>query len=172
MLSRHRIMSGTVEQQRPDRNLQPRIRQCELAVVIEIPKGSFIKRGVYGKIDFISPFPCPFNYGSIHEYIGGEGDLLDAVVLGQRLARGQRVVARAYGAVGLTDHGLYDDKLICSQRPLTAWQRRWVLIFFKFYALCKRILNAYRGCSGPTYCQGWGDADSALERAHPIVKRI
>jgi hypothetical protein len=37
----------------------------ELDVVIEIPKGSFLKRGSAGQIDFVSPLPCPFNYGSV-----------------------------------------------------------------------------------------------------------
>ncbi len=60
-------------------------------VVIEIPRGSFLKRGSFGHIDFVSPFPCPYNYGSIYQYIGGEGDFLDAVVLGPRIAAGTRV---------------------------------------------------------------------------------
>jgi inorganic pyrophosphatase len=58
----------------------------QVEVVIEIPRGSFLKRGWDGSVDFISPFPCPFNYGAIQDYIGGDGDLLDAVVLGPRLS--------------------------------------------------------------------------------------
>jgi len=61
-----------------------------LDVVIEIPRGSFLKRGSFGTIDFVSPLPCPFNYGAVPLYIGLEGDLLDAVVLGARLPRGTR----------------------------------------------------------------------------------
>ena len=53
----------------------------ELEVVIEIPFGNFLKRGSTGQIDFVSPFPCPFNYGSVEKFVGMEGDLLDAVVL-------------------------------------------------------------------------------------------
>jgi hypothetical protein len=30
-------------------------------VVIEVPRGSFLKRGWSGKVDFVSPCPCPFN---------------------------------------------------------------------------------------------------------------
>jgi inorganic pyrophosphatase len=33
----------------------------ELEVVIEIPRGSFLKRGSSGQIDFVSPLPCPYN---------------------------------------------------------------------------------------------------------------
>ena len=101
------------------------------------------------------------------DYIGCEGDLLDAVVLGPRLPRGETVNVIAHGAVGLIDRGMYDDKLICSNRALTDWQRRLVLIFFHVYGLSKRLLNLYRGRSGPTYCNGWGSAADAIARAHP-----
>ena len=56
----------------------------EVEVVIEVPRGSFLKRGSTGQVDFISPLPCPFNYGAVPNYLGLEGDLLDAVVLGPR----------------------------------------------------------------------------------------
>ena len=139
-------------------------------VVVEIPKGSFVKRGWEGKVDFISPFPCPFNYGSIPEYIGCEGDLLDAVVLGPRLPRGKTVSVIAHGAVGLTDRGLYDDKLICSQQPLKIGQRNFVVNFFHIYAFCKGLLNFGRGRSGRNYCNGWGSATLAIARAQPRIE--
>ena len=60
-------------------------------VIIEIPRGSFLKRGSTGELDFISPLPCPFNYGSIPAFIGQDADLLDAVVLGPRLPLGARL---------------------------------------------------------------------------------
>lgn len=139
----------------------------QLEVIIEIPRGSFLKRGSTGQLDFISPFPCPFNYGSVEEYIGLEGDLLDAVVLGRRLRRGTRVSVKAYGAIGLTDRDMYDDKLICSQRPIGPWQRFLILLFFRFYARCKGFLNFSRGRAGRNACEGWCDARAAIARAHP-----
>lgn len=139
----------------------------QVEVVIEIPRGSFIKRRRNESVDFISPFPCPFNYGSIDDYIGGDGDPLDAVVLGPRLSRGKTVSVFAYGAIGLTDRGRYDDKLICSTRPIGIWQRHSVLIFFHIYAMSKRMLNFYRGRSGNTSCSGWRSAANAIARAHP-----
>ncbi|MBW2369936.1 MAG: inorganic diphosphatase [Deltaproteobacteria bacterium] len=137
-------------------------------VFIEVPRGSFLKRGWSGKVDFVSPFPCPFNYGSIPEYIGGEGDFLDAVVLGSRLPRGKIVSVAARGAIGLTDRGMYDDKLICYDRPIHNWQKFLIVFFFHFYGLCKRLLNLYRGQSGPTYCNGWGNVTDAINRAQPL----
>ena len=139
----------------------------ELTVVIEIPRGSFVKRGLTETPDFVSPVPCPFNYGAVHELVGGDDDLLDAVVLGARLARGERVRVRAYGAVGLSDRGMYDDKLICATRPPTGLVRRAVLGFFHFYAFAKRGLNLWRGRPGRTACEGWGDARAAIGRARP-----
>jgi inorganic pyrophosphatase len=139
----------------------------ELNVVIEIPRGSFLKRGSTGHVDFISPLPCPFNYGSIPDYLGLEGDLLDAVVLGARLPLGSRVRVRAWGAVVLTDRGMSDDKLICSDRPLSEAQRRSVLRFFHFYAKCKGLLNWWRRRPGRNACEGWCEAGHALARARP-----
>lgn len=136
-------------------------------VVIEIPRGSFLKRGSSGRIDFISPLPCPYNYGSVPKYIGGEGDYLDAVVLGPRLAAGSRVRVNAYGAIGLSERFMYDDKLICATTAVSARQCRQVLRFFRVYALCKGVLNLMRGKRGRTRCEGWGEAEEAIARAQP-----
>lgn len=139
----------------------------QVDVCIEIPRGSFMKRGSGGELDFVSPFPCPFNYGSIPTLVGGDGDLLDAVVLGPRLPRGARVTVAVRGAIGFTDRDIYDDKLICSHRPLRPLENNLVLLFFRFYACCKRLLNLYRYRPGRTVCEGWGDAGDAIARARP-----
>jgi len=142
-------------------------RLPEVDIVIEVPRGSFLKRGSTGHIDFVSPLPCPFNYGSVPSHIGLEGDLLDAIVLGPRLALGARVRLTAWDAVTLTDRGMCDDKLVCSARPLDAAERRRVLRFFRFYAKCKGLLNIWRRRPGRNACEGWCGAAFALARAHP-----
>lgn len=139
----------------------------ELDVVIEVPRGSFIKRGSTGHVDFISPLPCPFNYGSVPAFLGLEGDLLDAVVLGPRLAYETRVRVPARGAVTLRDRGMIDDKLICSDSPLSDREREAVLRFFARYAWMKGLLNRWRGRSGRNACEGWLSAQEALARARP-----
>jgi inorganic pyrophosphatase len=116
-------------------------------------------------VDFVSPLPCPFNYGSVPTHIGLEGDLLDALVLGPRLALGTRLRLKAWGAVILTDRGMTDDKLICSDQPLSALERRRVLRFFHFYARCKGLLNIWRRRPGRNACDGWCEAWEALGRA-------
>jgi len=136
-------------------------------VVIEVPRGSFLKRGSTGRVDFVSPLPCPYNYGSVPTHIGLEGDLLDAVVLGPRLAFGCTVKLAAWGAVTLVDRGIADDKLICSATPVTSAERNAVLRFFRFYAMCKGLLNAWRGRPGRNACEGGCAAGLALARAKP-----
>ncbi|HET6463414.1 MAG TPA: inorganic diphosphatase [Candidatus Krumholzibacteria bacterium] len=139
----------------------------EVEVVIEVPRGSFLKRGSSGHVDFISPLPCPFNYGAVPSHVGLEGDLLDAVVLGPRLPFGTRTRVKAWGAITLADRGMVDDKLICSHGPLDAMERRRVLRFFHFYAKCKGLLNVWRRRPGRNGCEGWCAARQALGRARP-----
>lgn len=136
-----------------------------MEVLIEIPRGSFLKRGSTGRVDFVSPFPCPFNYGSVPTHLGLEGDLLDAVVLGPRLAAGTRLKTKAWDAITLTDRGMCDDKLICSEAPLNASDRDRVIRFFEFYAKCKGLLNRWRRRPGRNACEGWCGVTTAMGRA-------
>jgi len=145
----------------------------EVEVVIEVPRGSFLKRGSSGSIDFVSPLPCPFNYGCVPTHLGLEGDLLDALVLGPRLRLGTRMRVRAWGAVTLTDRGMSDDKLICSGARPSAADIDNVLRFFHFYAKCKGLLNLWRRRPGRNACEGWCSAGDAMARARPLAgKRL
>jgi inorganic pyrophosphatase len=141
----------------------------DVEVVIEVPRGSFLKRGSTGTIDFVSPLPCPFNYGSVPTLLGLEGDLLDALVLGPRLPHGTRLRVPAWAAVTLTDRGLSDDKLICSAHRPSAAQIERVLRFFGFYARCKGLLNRWRRRRGRNGCDGLCSAAQALARARPLA---
>ncbi len=138
-------------------------------VIIETPRGSFVKRSAADKLDFISPLPCPFNYGSIPAYLGSDGDFLDAVVLGPRLSSGSSISVYAWGAVGMIDGGVYEDKLICAQAPISEKQRRLIILFFMVYAKAKYLLNLFTGQKGRNSCEGWRDAASALARATPCI---
>lgn len=141
---------------------------AEVEVEIEVPRGSFLKRGCSGRVDFVSPLPCPYNYGAVPTLLGLEGDRLDALVLGRRLPRGARLQLPAWAAVTLTDRGLCDDKLICSlERPSPAQIDR-VLRFFRFYARCKGVMNRLRHRPGRNACDGLRSAQSALARAKPL----
>jgi inorganic pyrophosphatase len=143
----------------------------EVEVVIEIPRGSFIKRGSTGHVDFISPLPCPYNYGSVPAFVGLEGDLLDALVLGPRLRAGSVLRVKAWGAVTLVDRGMADDKLVCSHALPSDAERQGVLRFFRFYAKCKGLLNVWRQRPGRNECDGWISATQAVARATPRDER-
>ena len=124
-------------------------------VVIDVSRGSFIKRKDDGSIDFVSPIPSPFNYGHVPGTVGDDGDALDAVVLGPRLTRGTSATVTIRGRVGFIDAGLSDPKWICSAAPLGSAERRQIERFFRRYALVKRLLNKARGMPGPTRYVGW-----------------
>ena len=94
---------------------------------------------------------------------------VDPALLGPRLPRGHRLTLPAWGAVGLHERHLYDDKLICAAQPLTPAQQKGVLVFFRFYARCKGLLNLLRRQPGPSYCSGWGSAEDALARTSPVT---
>jgi inorganic pyrophosphatase len=140
-------------------------------VFIEVPRGGFLKRDPQGRVHFVSPLPCPYNYGAAPAYLGSEGDLLDVVVLGPRLPFGARKRLRVWGAITLTDRGESDDKLICSAQPPTPQDIRRLLRFFRFYARCKALLNLWRGRPGRNACEGWCTAADALARARPLPER-
>jgi inorganic pyrophosphatase len=127
----------------------------QVQIRVEVPRGSFVKRRPDGTVDFVSPFPCPYNYGSIEGTIAGDGDPLDALLLGVRRPLGTRTRAQVRAVMGFVDAGVPDPKVICSVRPLTTAERRGVERFFRVYAAFKRLLNRARGRSGSTVCTGW-----------------
>jgi inorganic pyrophosphatase len=60
-----------------------------------------------------------------------------------------------------------DDKLVCGAQMPTPSQRRNVLRFFGFYALCRGLLSRWRVGPGRNACDGWCTARVALARARP-----
>ena len=126
-----------------------------LTVVIDVPRGSYIKRGDDSGVDFVSPVPCPFNYGHVPGTLAEDGDALDAVVFGPRLALGTRTCVRAQAQVDFVDAGRADPKWICAGVPLSAFQRLQVAGFFRVYAVAKRVINRIRGTRGRTRYLGW-----------------
>ena len=113
-------------------------------VIIETPKGAFIKRNEHGTIDLISPVPCPFNYGRLDGFWGEDGDPLDAIVLGTTREYQERCRLPIVGRVLFIDDGLKDHKLLLSNRPPSRWEQRQLRSFFHFYALIKRLTNFKR----------------------------
>lgn len=121
-----------------------------VSVRVEVPRWGFIRRTESGAIDYISPVPCPFNYGAIDAIIGGDGMALDALFFGPRQPVGAVVITTPKAVVHFIDSGHDDHKIVCSTQPLTRAERWQVRLFFTVYAVIKRILNQLRGIDGLT----------------------
>jgi inorganic pyrophosphatase len=127
----------------------------DLTVVIDVPRGSFIKRDDDGAVDFVSPIPCPFNYGHVPGSLAEDGDAVDAVVLGPKLAVGSTAKVATRARVDFIDAGVSDPKWVCADAPLSSFERFQVAGFFRCYAVAKRMINRVRGQRGPTRYRGW-----------------
>jgi inorganic pyrophosphatase len=123
-------------------------------VQIDAPRFSFVKRDDHGAIDFVSPVPCPFNYGSVPNTRSGDGDRVDALVLGARRPRGLVRRVRVVAIAHFVDAGELDPKWICAGRPLDLVGQLQIDAFFRLYALAKRALNRVRRRTGETRYDG------------------
>jgi len=125
-------------------------------VRIETPRWSFVKGNGAAGSDFVSPFPCPFNYGSVPGTVAEDGEPEDALVLGPRIGRGELCRRSALGLVFFIDAGRRDDKLVCGAgAELESAPTRLFLRFsFTVYALAKRVQNRLRGERGRTRFEG------------------
>lgn len=124
-----------------------------LDVRIETARGGFIKRRDDGSVDYVSPLPAPFNYGSVLNTQAADGDPEDCVVLGERLEAGSVVRVRVLGRVRFFDAGIADHKWICGEelRPADLRTVEW---FFRFYAFAKGTLNLLRGARSLSHFGG------------------
>lgn len=132
-----------------------------LPVIIEVPRWSFIKYeiqprpdgGHERRVDYVSPLPCPFHYGSLDAPPGPDGDPPDAVLLDPAPARpGDRRAGHPIGVVRFMDAGVPDDKLILAlaPRPPTRHEILLVTAFFRLYAPLRAAMNRLRGLPGTT----------------------
>ena len=100
-----------------------------IAAVVEIPAGTSAKwelnhsgdgivwefrEGVPRVVDYL---PYPANYGVVPstvlpEELGGDGDPLDILILGEALPRGTVTRVRVIGVLRMLDEGERDDKLL------------------------------------------------------------
>ncbi len=123
-------------------------------VVIEVTRGSRVKWGADGGVDFLSPVRCPFNYGSVPAVAGADGDPADAVVLGPGLPRGSTHRVRLWGRVRFLDGGRLDDKWICGTAPPSRSERADVERFFARYARLKQLSGPLRRAGGASRSEG------------------
>lgn len=137
-------MSGTGSNGRGAESQPPeRVR-----VRIEIPRFGFVKREGT-RIEYVSPVPCPFNYGCVPSMPAPDGDPLDVVVPGPRLDEGTTLDLQVHAVVRFVDDGKVDDKLVCGPMPTDEDLRR-IGEFFRVYAVARRWMNRARGRFGET----------------------
>jgi len=128
-------------------------------VRVELPRWSFVKRDTSGRVDVISPLPCPYNYGSVPGFVGGDGDPLDALVLAERLPAGLVQPWALRGIVDFRDAGASDLKLVFGP-PLSERDKRGIVRFFRAYTLLKRALGVREvGLAGTHWLDWPSDAD-------------
>ena len=121
-------------------------------VKIEVSRGGLIKRELHGEgsVDYVSPIPSPFNYGFVPGSMAEDGDPVDAVVLGKRLAVGDEVELPVVAYVRFMDAGKPDHKLVVSETPVTKAQISRIRAFFRMYALARRMINHLQKKKGRT----------------------
>lgn len=116
-------------------------------VRVEVPRFGFVKRGA-GRVEYVSPIPCPFNYGCVPGELAPDGDEVDAIVLGPRLRAGEEVEREVVARVRFVDDGVPDDKLVCG--PMRRGDRVALVVFFRAYAPVRSLLNRLKGRRGRT----------------------
>lgn len=141
-----------------------------LPVRVEIARWSFVKRDGCGRVHYVSPVPCPFNYGAIPGTRAADGAGEDALLLGPRVRRGTVREAYVVAVVEVVDAGLRDDKWVLADEPreLRAGERLLLRTFFHAFVLGKRVLAFCTRASGPTRFERLTDARE-LRRAPPGV---
>lgn len=149
--------------------------------VIEIPAGTLQKweynksgkKMVWdrkdGKPRVINYLSYPGNYGMIPKTIlpkeiGGDGDPLDVIVLGESVPRGIVVKAKLIGVIKLLDRGEQDDKLIAVAENSPLFHINSLNELDNQYAGISEILKIwfenYKG-KGKIIFQGFGNKKQA-----------
>lgn len=127
-------------------------------VVVEVARGSRVKRHPDGRIQYISPLVSPFDYGYAPDApLAGDGDPQDVVLVGTTARAGSRVRAKVVGVVYLLDGGARDDKWIAvaADTPEPSDLQQQVTAFFIRYRRMKNLLAALRRRTGVVLLDAW-----------------
>jgi len=131
-----------------------------LELRIETPRGSFVKRNFVGgalRLGFVSPLPCPFDYGHVAGFNSGDGLGQDALWLGPRARLGDVVRGRLAAVVRFVDDGIDDPKWVLTRDgDLDDRDADRVLRFFRLYARVWRLLSRDARCLGLVTRDGEG----------------
>lgn len=171
--------------------LSPLNEDGTIKAVIEIPTGTSAKwemskenpKAVYWELRNDAPrivnyLGYPGNYGAIPgtalpKELGGDGDPLDVLVLGQAVPRGEVINVRLIGVMKMLDGGEQDDKLIAvlTEDSPFAGIESLAQMDAEFPGVTQIVelwLTNYKGPDGGMESQGFAEADEAravLEQA-------
>jgi inorganic pyrophosphatase len=126
--------------------------------ILEVPRGSRVKRHPDGRLQYVSPLASPFDYGFAPDVPHApDGDPQDVLLVGRPHPLGVRVPVRIVGVVELLDAGLRDDKWIAvpadEERPRDLEAR--VRSFFVRYRRMKNLLASARRRRGVLVLDHW-----------------
>lgn len=165
--------------------LEPRGENGQIRAIVEIPAGTSAKwevskenpNAVYWEYKNKAPrvvqyLGYPGNYGAIPgtalpKHLGGDGDPLDVIILGQAAPRGEVVNVRLIGVLKMLDDGEQDDKLIAvftENSPFSSIENMAQLD--ATYPGVSNIIGTwfanYKGPNGGMVSQGFSDSDEAM----------
>jgi inorganic pyrophosphatase len=156
--------------------------QGEINAVIEIPTGTREKwevdkktgelklQEVNGSPRIVNYLPYPVNYGMIPQTLlpkelGGDGDPLDIIILGDPIERGKVVPCKLIGVLKLLDRGEQDDKLIAVEtNSMYAGINNLNDLDSSFVGIKDIVETWFSNYKGPGKMQSQGYADEKVAR--------
>ncbi len=166
----------------------------DINVIVEIPTGTSEKWEVnkisgniewefrYGEPRIVRYLGYPANYGMVPGTMApleseGDGDPLDAIILGPPLKRGDVVKCRLIGVLELLDKGAHDDKLIAVHAGTYFYEVNSIRELDEEFEGITDILRLwFANYKGPGFIEikGFGDKERAyriLEKAIETYRR-
>lgn len=146
-------------------------------VVVEIPAGTaqkwevrgdgvMIRDAENGQPRSVKYLGYPGNYGMIPRTLGGDGDPLDVIVLGEPVPRGRIIRARVVGVLHFADGGETDDKIIAidPSGPLREAHCLRDLTIAPYSGVTGLIRDWFRNYKGPGRMVYHGSDDACFAR--------
>ncbi len=164
---------------------EPEDSKGSVNVVIEIPKGTTgmwevstndgtieweFKKGIHREVNYLGGSLA--NYGSIPKTLlskqyGGDGDLIDIVVIGEAIPRDSFIKVRLIGVLKMLDEGEFDAKLLAVREGSPEYQVSSIdELNSKFNGLADNVASWFVNYKGPDSgieLEGLGNADEATD---------
>ena len=149
-----------------------------LQAVVEIPTGTSGKWEIIenGNLEWefkkaepriVNYLPYPGNYGSVPQTLGGDGDPIDVIILGQAVARGEVVGFTPIGLMEMIDGGEEDYKIIATMANSPLAHINSLVQLEEEYPGVKDIIEIwfsnYKGIGADVVIGGWQDQSGAVD---------